>query len=426
MGVLDSYSMSYESFSDDMASAPGQIKADSVVQPADVTPEVDEHSDLLKRYLSNPLQSAKLNNITQRWADTATNEAERGRPAILFLHGFPESWFDWRHQLTAVHEAGYRGIAPDLRGYGGTDAPEDADEYDFATIAKDVVALLDHLQIQKAGVVGHDFGANFGWQLCKLAPDRCICYAALSVPYSPAPDKSPTDTQRGFFGDEKGDCCYLGCLISCCCCNDYYCSPMHCCKGPRFFYMLHQQLPIATVQYDAHKRDVLFSYFGLPSSQQGMECLWTGWQGEVPAGYNAPRVTDMSLYIDGEPVPLHDRVPLPSKLPSWLTQDEFNYLLGEFERKGFNGGINWYRAMAKTWEVTKHLEPDFKKPCTFITGEFDPVGYFLPGWEKEMRDHCPNIDDVHVIKGAGHWIQQEKKDEVNQKLLEFFQKHMGK
>ena len=331
-----------------------------------VVVDMGENPEVLRRYISNPLQSAKINNITQRWADTATNEEERGWPTVLFLHGFPESWFDWRHQLGALHSAGYRGIAPDLRGYGGTDAPADASAYDFRTIADDVIGLLDHLKIQKVGVVGHDFGANFGWQLCKLHPDRCVCYAALSVPYSPAPDNDPTDTQRMFFGDEKGSCCFLSCLVSCCCCNDYFCSPVHCCKGPRFFYMLHKQLAVATEHYDAHKRDVLFSYFGLPSSKQGQECLWSGWQGDVPEGFEPPEITDVSLYIDGVPEPLHKRVPMPSKLPAWLPEDEFQYLLAEFEKNGFNGGINWYRAMSATWEATKHLEPEFRQPCMVI------------------------------------------------------------
>ena len=144
-----------------------------------------------------------LNGITIRYADTATTVEEEALPIILFVHGWPESWFSWRHQLKAVKAAGYRGIAPDCRGYGGTSAPADYTEYTVHHIANDMIELLKHVGATKAALVGHDHGANMGWWIALLHPEIFTCYMAMSVPYGRGRKGGALTAHRKAFGDER-------------------------------------------------------------------------------------------------------------------------------------------------------------------------------------------------------------------------------
>eukprot|EP00966_Prymnesium_polylepis_P190925 4424791-Prymnesium_polylepis.1 len=163
---------------------------------------VETSADVEKRW-EVTLSSARLNGITQRWADTAADDAEARRPVVLFLHGWPESWFSWRHQLCAVRAAGCRGIAPDMRGFGGTDVPAHYASYTVYSLAGDMLALLQHLGVASVALVGHDHGANLGWKLTALHPASFGCYCALSVPYAGRPKNPPLERLRSKFGDER-------------------------------------------------------------------------------------------------------------------------------------------------------------------------------------------------------------------------------
>lgn len=334
------------------------------------------------------LHSAKINGLTLRWADSAQSEADRARPVVLFMHGWPELWFSWRHQLKAVHAAGYRGIAPDMRGYGGSSAPEHMASYNVYSLAGDMLALLQVLGASKAALVGHDHGASLGWKLALLHPDVFVCYMAMSVPY---PGKAPTPplaTMRKAFGDER--------------------KPE---TEPTFFYILHHQLPSAAHDYGQDTRAAFKAMYSPMTSTGG-----TG-----------PLVTTDKLYVDGKPEPAWKRVSQPAALEPWLSQGEMDYFVGEYERTGWQGGLNWYRVMDLDWNATPQLEgAKVRQPCAFVAGSADVVVVMMGGQKKceaGMRGSCEQLDFVKFIPDAGHWIQQERPQEVNGALLEFLGRH---
>ena len=325
------------------------------------------------------LHSARLNGIQQRWADTATCPSERLRPAILFLHGWPECWFSWRAQLRAVRAAGYRGIAPDMRGYGGTEAPAHYASYSVYTLAADVLALLQHLGVRRAALVGHDHGANLGWKLALLHPRVFPCYCAMSVPYNGRPKRAPIASLRARFGD-------------------------------RFNYQLHHQLPEAAAQYEVDPRAALLAV----------------WGGSPPSEAGPPPVTSKLMYVDGVAEPLWRRLPQPKRPPPWLSCREVDYFVGCFRQSGFAGGLNWYRVMDLDWHATPQLEGrKVQQPVAFVCGVNDVVLRWFGGRDGVMRDlprACGLPPNIHFLD-AGHWVQQEQPDQVNSLLLDFVGEH---
>ena len=274
-------------------------------------------------------------------------ELGSGRPVIL-CHGFPELWYSWRHQLTALAEAGYRAVAPDLRGFGGSSIPNDVEAYDLPSVALDMVGLLDDLGEERAVFVGHDWGASVVWQLALAVPDRVAAVVGMSVPFLPRAPAPPVGLLRQALGED-------------------------------FYIVWFQQPGVADVALARDPRRTL------TTSKQ-----WTAqWaeQDEQP-----PR-------------------------PPWLSEDDLRVYVEAFERTGFTGGLNYYRNLDRTWELTADLaERRIERPALFITGSRDPVRRFMPaeimnGWVTDLRES--------VVEGAGHWVQQERPGEVNDALLRF-------
>eukprot|EP00928_Gymnodinium_smaydae_P087259 TRINITY_DN71544_c0_g1_i1.p1 TRINITY_DN71544_c0_g1~~TRINITY_DN71544_c0_g1_i1.p1 ORF type:complete len:379 (-),score=70.10 TRINITY_DN71544_c0_g1_i1:35-1138(-) len=332
------------------------------------------------------LRSAQLNGITQRWADTATNPEEAQRPAVLLMHGWPESWYSWRHQLKALDKAGYRAIAPDMRGYGGTSAPVDVAEYNVYTLAADMLALLQHLGISRVALVGHDHGANLGWKLALLHPNVFVCYVAMSVPYGGRSSGPPIETYRKMFGDER--------------------QPE---TDPNFFYMLHHQLPNAAADY-----------------AQDVPAMFKVLYGDMNGADAAP-VTSGKLFVNGKSEPMWRRAPQPKALHSWISQPELDYFVQEFQRGGWDGGLNWYRVMDIDWLCTPQLKDRrVETPCAFVAGSKDMVINMFGGAENveaALAKVCKARPVVKFLSGAGHWIQQERPQEVNTFLLDFLKTH---
>jgi pimeloyl-ACP methyl ester carboxylesterase len=276
--------------------------------------------------------------------------AELGNgPPVILCHGFPELWYSWRHQLPALAEAGYRAVAPDMRGYGQSSIPEDMDAYDVPTVCDDMLGLLDALGEQRAVFVGHDWGAAVVWQLALAHPERVAAVAGLSVPFTPRSPVPPLGQLRKALGED--------------------------------FYMVWFQQPGAADA--ALARDVRRT---LTTSK-----VWTRqWSRE-----------------DEQP-----------KLPAWLTEEDLRIYVEAFERTGFTGGLNYYRNLDRTWELTadlagRRVEP----PALFLTGSRDPVARFMPaelmdGWVTDLREKV-------VVEGAGHWVQQQRPTEVNAALMSF-------
>jgi pimeloyl-ACP methyl ester carboxylesterase len=304
--------------------------------------------------------------------------AEAGSgPTVLLCHGFPECWYSWRHQLRALAAAGYHAVAPDLRGYGRTTAPEPVEAYTVLHIVGDCVGLLDQLGVRDAVLVGHDWGSIVAWTGAQLRPDRFRAVVGMSVPFVPRLAVKPTDMLRAMAGD-------------------------------RFFYILYFQEPgVAEAELDPNARlllrKILYSVSGDARDDELM-------QFDQPKG---------AKFMDG----MVD----PEKLPDWLSEADLDVYVAEFERTGFRGGLNWYRNFDRNWELlAAFADRKIGVPALFVGGARDPV---VTGPERKaegpgvaMLPHfCTDLRGKVLIAGAGHWTQQEKPEETNAALLAFLE-----
>ena len=299
--------------------------------------------------------------------------AEAGKgPLVVLCHGFPESWYSWRHQLGALAEAGYHVVAPDQRGYGQTDAPEDNDAYTQFHLVGDVVGLVAALGERQAVIVGHDWGAPVAWNAALWRPDVFRAVAALSVPFSHRAPIAPTAGMKAVFGDN-------------------------------FFYILYFQQPGVAeheLQHDVRRtlRRLMFGASG-NAPERGL----------VDGIANPPPKTAYFL----------DQLADPTVLPSWLTEADLDYFTAEFQRRGFRGGLNWYRNIDRSWVLSAPFQgKKIEQPALFISGDRDLIR-MNPGYEAQMREAVPNLRDVVLLPDIGHWTQQEAPDAVNRELIAF-------
>ena len=298
--------------------------------------------------------------------------AEEGRgPLVLLLHGWPESWYSWRHQLPALAAAGFHAVAPDMRGFGKSDKPAAVGDYDIQHLTADVVGIIDALGEKTAVVIGHDWGAIVAWHCLLLHPDRFTALVAMSVPYGGRAAESLITTLQKAHGDN-------------------------------FFYILYFQEPgAAEKEFDADPRGIISRLYLSPGSPR-----------------EAPTVTDPKRAAGGW-IP---RLGAPKALPAWLTQTDLDYVVGEFTAAGFRGGINYYRNFHRNWETTPQLSGvKISQPVLFIAGEKDQV---IRGANAEqlttlMKNAVTDLRGVKVFPAAGHWIQQERPEESNAAILEF-------
>ena len=289
-------------------------------------------------------------------------------PVVVLAHGFPELAYSWRHQIPVLAAAGYHVLAPDQRGYGRSTRPADIADYNIGALSGDLVGLLDHVGAEKAVFIGHDWGASVVWSSAQLHPDRVAAVVGLSVPPVPRSQVPPTQAFRTIFGDN-------------------------------FFYMLYFQEPgVADAELDADPAKTLR---------------------RVILGQAAPgdQAAAMRMLRPG-PEGLIERIPEPDGLPSWISADELDHYVAEFSRTGFTGGLNWYRNMDRNWEIQGNLtSAAITVPAMFIAGTDDLVlGFMRPDRAKEVI--TGPYREV-LIEGAGHWLQQERPDQVNEALLDF-------
>ncbi|GFQ03403.1 bifunctional epoxide hydrolase 2 [Phtheirospermum japonicum] len=298
--------------------------------------------------------------------------AEMGRgPIILFLHGFPECWYTWRHQMIFLARHGYRAVAPDLRGFADTSGAPADDPEKFTTlhVVGDVVSLIDAVapsDDQKVFVVGHDWGAIIAWSLCLYRPDKVKALVNMSVSFSRRnPNRRPIEMLRGVYGD------------------DYYIC--------RFQKPGEIENEFAQIGY----KNVLKHFLT----------------------YRKPG----PLYLPkGKPFPDD-----PIALPSWLSEEDVDYYATKYEATGFTGALNYYRALDKNWELTAPWTgSQIKVPVKFIVGELD-LTYNAPGAKEyiekgEFKKDVPLLKEVIVMKDVAHFIHQEKPAEVNAHILSFF------
>ncbi|OBF40852.1 epoxide hydrolase [Mycobacterium sp. ACS1612] len=269
---------------------------------------------------------------------------EAGAPVVVLAHGFPELAYSWRHQIPVLAAAGYHVLAPDQRGYGGSEQPEAVDDYDIHALTGDLVGLLDEIGTERAVFIGHDWGAMVVWHTAVLHPQRVRAAAGLSVPPIPRARSRPTERWRQKFGED--------------------------------FYMLRFQEPgVAEAEMEA---DVAATMSG----------MFAG----LAAG--------------------------PAPLPNWISAREFERYVAEFSRTGFTGALNWYRNYDRNWESTPQLaDAKIEVPALFVGGTADPVGPTMNPARAHQMVAGPYTEKW--IEGAGHWVQQERPDEVNGILLAF-------
>lgn len=298
---------------------------------------------------------------TERLVDTngvtlrVTEAGEPGNPVVVLAHGFPELAYSWRHQIPVLAEAGYHVLAPDQRGYGGSSRPPAIEDYDIVALTSDIAGLLDAVGAETAVVIGHDWGSPVMTNFPLFHPDRVRAVVAMSVPPVPRAPAPPTQIWRKMVGDN-------------------------------FFYILYFQEPgVAHAELAVDPRESMRRLITLE-------------------GISAP------------PDVLRSR-PLPP-LPDWVTADEFEHYIEAFTETGFTGPLNWYRNFDRNWELTEHTPaPTITAPTLFVAGTADPVLGFTP--RDRVRDVVAGDYREVLIEGAGHWLQQERPEEINAVLLEF-------
>lgn len=307
---------------------------------------------------------ADVNGVRLRLIDAGPPDG----PVVVLTHGFPELAYSWRHQIPVLAEAGYRVLAPDQRGYGGSSRPEAVEAYDIAALTGDVIGLLDEAGARRAALVGHDLGAVVAWSTALLHPDRVVAVAGLSVPPLPRPLTPVTEAFRRIFGDN-------------------------------FFYILYFQQPgVADVELAADPRRTMLRMLGgsrLPADEAAaMRMLAPGPEGFI------------------------ERLAEPDRLPDWLSDAEFDHYVTEFARTGFTGPLNWYRNFDRNWEIMGSAATEtIDVPALFVGGT-DDAALSVTRIDRAREVAKGPYREV-MIDGAGHWIQQERADEINAELLAF-------
>ncbi|MYW06100.1 alpha/beta hydrolase [Streptomyces sp. SID3343] len=298
--------------------------------------------------------------------------AEQGTgPLVLLVHGFPESWRSWRNQLPALAAAGFRAVAIDVRGYGRSSKPRDVASYRMLAHVSDNVAVVRALGEDTATIVGHDWGSTIAADTALIRPDVFTAVGLMGVPYAPRTGFRPTDAFAMIGGDEA-------------------------------FYV---------------------DYFQEPGRAEAeIEPDIRGWLAGFYAGLSAdtmPPPGSDSLFFVPSGARMADRFPA-GPLPGWLTPTELDEHAEEFERTGLTGALNRYRNMDRDWEDLAAWDGDpITQPSLFIGGELDSSTAWLADAIDAFPTTLPGLSAAHILKGCGHWVQQERPDEVNGLLIDW-------
>ncbi len=309
----------------------------------------------------------KTDGLTQQVLEAGSG------PLVLLIHGFPELGISWRAQVRALAEAGYHAVAPDMRGYGGTDKPDQRDAYSILHLVGDMVDLVRALGETECVVVGHDWGAPVAWHCALTRPDMFRAVFGLSVPFQPRRPKGPPTAAMAAISKRLG----LG---------ELYISQFQADDAHAVF-----EADVAT-----GLRKGFYAYDGAtPHDRQST--------GFIRAGE-----TFISTVPDDAP------------LPPWMTPEHFAEYVAAFSAGGFRGPLDWYRNLDRNWALTAHLQDArIAVPSAFAVGERDPVRHYAGQHEAGLKDWLTDQRLQVVVPGAGHWIQQERPEEVNRLLLEF-------
>jgi pimeloyl-ACP methyl ester carboxylesterase len=302
-----------------------------------------------------------------------THLVEQGEgPLVLLLHGFPEGWYSWRRQLPELARAGFRAAAIDIRGYGRSSKPADLAAYRMVELVEDNAAVMRALGESSAVVVGHDWGATIAANTALLRPDVVEAVALLSVPYAPRGGPRPSEIFAQMGGDEE-------------------------------FYVSYFQEPgRAEAEIEPDVRGWLAGFYASLSA-------------DTMPGPDAPS----PHFVTRDGGRLRDRFPTTSR-PAWLTEADLDTYAAEFERTGLTGALNRYRSMDRDWyDLADHDGAPITQPSLFIGGARDASTTWLADAIKAFPHTMPGLSAAHVLDGAGHWLHQERPEEVNRLLIDW-------
>ena len=296
--------------------------------------------------------------------------AEAGEgPLVVLCHGFPESWYSWRHQIEPLAAAGYHVLAPDLRGYGDSSKPTRVEDYGIESLNADLLGLLDDVGEEQAVFVGHDWGALIVWDLAILEPERVRGVVGVSVPLMRYP-VAPVPMMRAALGE-------------------------------RFYIVYFQDVGPAETEMARDVRDTM------------VRTLW-GASGDYARALAAGEATiGTGGFLESMPAP-------PAKLPAWLTEEDVDTYTAQFEKSGFFGPVSFYRNLDHNWELTNVLPIErMSMPSAFIGGDHDGVVRGTQNQIDAMPTLLSDFRGATILEGPGHWTQQEDPEGFNAALLKF-------
>jgi pimeloyl-ACP methyl ester carboxylesterase len=303
-------------------------------------------------------------------------------PLVVMVHGFPESWYSWRHQIGPIAQAGFTACAIDVRGYGGSQKFAQVADYAMEAIVADVLGVADALSPGRPAIlIGHDWGAPIVYNTALIHPDRFSAVAALSVPYSGVAERNFDDIMKEMFDDKD-----------------------------RFFYQSYfREVGKAEAAYDPHPRDFLRRFYYALS-------------GDAEPGSWPIDKTASATLLEG----LED----PAVFPAWMSAADLDYYTGEFETSGFFGPISRYRNHTRDFHYMQRFKDRrIEQPAFFIAGDRD-IAYNMFGSKidpiESMRRFVPNLEGAHLLPGCGHWTQQERPIEVNARLIPWLESLKGR
>ncbi|MER5772080.1 alpha/beta hydrolase [Streptomyces sp. NPDC001985] len=291
-------------------------------------------------------------------------------PLVLLVHGFPESWYSWRHQLPALAAAGYRAAAVDVRGYGRSSRPVATDAYRMLDLVEDSVAVVRALGERTAVIVGHDWGSTIAARSALIRPDVFSAVGMLSVPYEAPGGPRPSDVFARMGGDDE------------------------------FYISRFQEPGRAEAEVEPDVRGWLAGFYA-------------AFSGDTMPGPSAP-----APHFASRTGTLRERFPA-GRLPGWLSEEDLDVFAGEFERTGMTGALNRYRNMDRDWAdlaAAGFTGAAIGQPSLFIGGALDASTTWLADAIAAFPATLPGLSAAHLLEGCGHWTQQERPDEVNRLL----------
>ena len=292
-------------------------------------------------------------------------------PLILCVHGWPELWYSWRHQMDYFASSGYRVAAMNVRGYGGSSHPSDVESYTIKNLASDVAAVAVGLSKTPVILFGHDWGAPIAYQSAILYPEVFYAVAGLSVPYRAMSEQSSVDLWKQLYKD-------------------------------KFFYQLYFQEP-NTAETEL-ERDV----------RESLRIIYHSLSGDAPnKDWLREKPSNSSLL---------DQLDRPIAYADWLTRDDLMVYVEAFKNSGFTGPLNRYRAQSlDPQELPQVVGKRLEQATCLIAGSKDPVRHFIQGVDlyEKPADFCDDYRETTIIEEAGHWVQQEAPEKTNQALHAF-------